>query len=173
MKAARLAWLEGQRDLDPDKLVFLDETATHTKMARRYGRAPRGERCRIAVPFGHWKTITVTAGLRASGLTATALLDGPRTGARFQTEVENTWGPHLKRGDRVVLDNLPTHKVAGIRERIEAAGARLLYLPAYAPDFQPDRASLRQAQGHSTRRSRAHRYRPLERHQTNLPALHT
>ena len=135
MKAARLAWFERQLDLDPDRLVFLDETATNTKMARRYGRAPRGERCRVAVPFGHWKTITVTAGLRANGLMATALFDGPMTGARFRGYVEETLVPALKRGDTVVLDNLPAHKVGGIRERIEAAGARLLYLPAYSPDF--------------------------------------
>ena len=137
MKAARLAWFEGQPDLDPDSLVFLDETATNTKMARRYGWAPRGERCRVAVPFGHWKTITVTAGLRASGLTATALFDGPMTGARFRSYVEEILIPTLKHGDTVVLDNLPAHKVSGIRERIEAAGARLLYLPAYSPDLNP------------------------------------
>lgn len=137
MKAARLAWFENQLDLDPNRLVFLDETATNTKMVRRYGRAPRGERCRVAVPFGHWKTITVTAGLRASGLTATALFDGPMTGARFRSYVEETLVPTLKHGDTVVLDNLPAHKVSGIREPIEAAGARLLYLPAYSPDFNP------------------------------------
>ena len=137
MKAPRLAWFEGQPDLDPDRLVFLDETATNTKMARRYGWAPRGERCRVAVPFGHWKTITVTAGLRASGLTATALFDGPMTGDRFRRYVEETLVPALKHGDTVVLDNLPAHKVSGIRERIEATGAQLLYLPAYSPDFNP------------------------------------
>ena len=140
MKAARLAWFEGQLALDPDRLVFLDETATTTKMVRRYGRAPRGERCRMAVPFGHGKTITVTAGLRASGLTATALFDGPMTGARFRSYVEETLVPTLKRGDTVVLDNLPAHKVSGLRERIEAAGARLLDLPAYAPEPK-DRAA--------------------------------
>ena len=62
MKAAREAWFEGQLDLDPDRLVFIDETAATTAMARRYGRAPRGERCRMSVPQGHWKTTTVTAG---------------------------------------------------------------------------------------------------------------
>ena len=137
MKAARLSWFERQLDLDPDRLVFLDETATNTKMVRRYGRAPRGERFRVAVPFGHWKTITVTAGLRTSGLTATALFDGPMTGARFRGYLEETLIPTLKTGDTVVLDNLPAHKVSGIRERIEAAGARLLYLPAYSPDSNP------------------------------------
>lgn len=115
--------------------MFLDETATNTKMARRYGRAPRGERCRVAVPFGDWKTITVTAGLRTSGLMATALFDGPMTGARFRDYVEQNLVPALRPSDTVVLDNLPAHKVSGIRERIEAAGARLFYLLAYSPDF--------------------------------------
>ena len=78
MKAARLSWFAGQLDLDPDRLVFLDETATTTTMARRSGRAPRGERCRMAVPFGHWKTITVKAGRRASGVTNVPL--GNRAG---------------------------------------------------------------------------------------------
>lgn len=139
MKAARLAWFAGQLDLDPDRLVFLDETATNTKMARRYGWAPCGKRCRVAVPFGDWKTITVTvtAGLRASGLMATALFDGPMTGARFRRYVDETLVSILKYGDTVVLDNLPAHKVSGIRERIKAAGARLLYLPAYSPGLNP------------------------------------
>lgn len=129
MKAARPSWFERQLDLDPDSLVFLDETATNTKMARRYGRAARGERCWVAVPFGHWKTTTVTAGLRTSGLMATALFDGPMTGARFRDYVEQTLVPALRPGDTVALDNLPAHKVSGIRERIEPVGARLLYLP--------------------------------------------
>jgi hypothetical protein len=115
VKAARLSWFGRQRDLDPDKLVFLNETATNTKMVRRYGRAPRGERCRIAVPFGHWKTITVTAGLRTSGLMATALFDGPMTGARFRGYVEETLVPALRPGDTVVLDNLPAPCSSGRR----------------------------------------------------------
>lgn len=107
MKAVRLSWFEGQLDLVPDRRVFLDETATTTMVARRYGRAPRGERCRVAVPFGYWKTITVTAGLCASGLTATALFDGPMIGARFRGYVEETLAPALKRGDTVMLDDHP------------------------------------------------------------------
>lgn len=137
MKAAREAWFEGQPDLDPDRLVFIDETAATTAMARRYGRAPRGERCRMSVPQGHWKTTTVTAGLRASGITAPWLLDGAMNGSAFRTYVEAVLVPDLKPGDTVVLDNLPAHKVGGIRERIEAAGARVLYLPPYSPDFNP------------------------------------
>lgn len=137
MRAAREDWFAGQLDLDPERLVFLDETAATTSMARRYGWAPRGERCRIAVPAGHWKTTTVIAGLRTTGLSATALLDGPMTGERFGAYVTQTLVPTLRRGDTVILDNLGAHKVAGIREAIEAIGARLLYLPPYSPDFNP------------------------------------
>ena len=113
--------------------MFIDETAATTALARRYGRAPRGERCRMSVPQSHWKTTTVTAGLRASGITAPWLLDGAMNGQAFRTHVEAV--PDLRPGDTVVLDNLPAHKVSGIRERIETAGARLLYLPPYCPDF--------------------------------------
>jgi transposase len=117
--------------------VFLDETAATTSMARRYGWAPRGARCRIAVPAGHWKTTTVIAGLRTSGPSAIALLDGPVTGERFRAYVTQTLVPTLRRGDTVILDNLGAHKVAGVREAIAAVGARLLYLPAYSPEFNP------------------------------------
>ena len=84
MSAAREAWFEGQLELDPETLVFIDETAATTKMARRYGRARRGERCRAAVPHGHWKTTTVTLGLRLDGLIAPLILDGPMTGEAFR-----------------------------------------------------------------------------------------
>ena len=137
MKAARQDWFEDQLDLDPDHLVFLDETAANTKMARRYGRAPRGQRCRMAVPHGHYKTTTVTAALRTSGLTAMALFDGATNGERFRAYITDTLVPVLKRGDTGILDNLPSHKVAGVREAIAAVGARLLYLPPYSPDFNP------------------------------------
>ena len=134
MRAAREGWFEGQLDLDPDALVFIDETAATTAMARRYGRAPRGKRCRMVVPQSHWKTTTITAGLRASGVTAPWLLDGAMNGQAFRTYVESVLSPALRPGDTVVLDNLPAHKVSGIRERIEAAGARLLPLPPYSPE---------------------------------------
>ncbi|GJE23606.1 IS630 family transposase ISMex21 [Methylobacterium mesophilicum] len=137
MRAAREAWFEGQLDLDPDAVVFIDETATATNIARTYRRAPRGERCRLLVPQGHYKTITVTAALRTNGLVATTLFDGATNGARFRAYVTDTLVPVLKPGDNVILDNLQSHKVVGVREAIEAAGARLLYLPAYSPDFNP------------------------------------
>lgn len=137
MKAAREVWFEEQLDLDPERLVFIDETAATTKMARLRGRAPKGERCRAAVPHGHWKTTTFTAGLRVNGLSAPMVIDGPMDGDVFRAYVERVLVPELVPGDVVVMDNLPAHKVRGVREAIEAAGATLLYLPAYSPDFNP------------------------------------
>lgn len=137
MKAARRAWFEAQIDLDPDKLVFIDETGATTKMARLRGRAPRGVRCRASVPHGHWKTTTFTAGLRLGGLAAPMIHDGPMNGAAFRAYVNQVLVPELAPGDIVVMDNLPAHKVTGVREAIEAAGADLLYLPPYSPDFNP------------------------------------
>jgi transposase len=134
---ARENWFDGQLDLDPERVVFLDETAAATNMARRHGRSPRGERCPIAVPHGHYKTTTVTAALRASGPFAVELMDGATNGTRFRAYVADVLVPALRPGDTVVMDNLSAHKVTGIRQIIEAAGARLLYLPAYSPDFNP------------------------------------
>jgi transposase len=133
----RWEWFEGQLDLDPDRLVFIDETWASTNMARRYGRAPRGERLRAAIPHGHWKTTTVVAGLRNSGMVAPMVLDGPVNGELFQAYVEQVLVPDLRPGDIVVMDNLGSHKGAGVRSAIEAAGASLAYLPAYSPDFNP------------------------------------
>ena len=106
-------------------------------MARLRGRAPRGERCRAAIPHGHWKTITFTAGLRLDGLVAPWLLDGPMDGEAFLVYVRRVLAPTLTPGDIVVMDNLPAHKMAGVRAAIEAAGAELHYLPPYSPDFNP------------------------------------
>ncbi len=106
-------------------------------MARRYGRAPKGERCRAAIPHGHWKTTTFVAGLRLSGMTVPCVLDGPMTGAAFLAYVEQMVAPTLKPGDIVIMDNLPAHKAGSVRAAIEAVGATLLYLPPYSPDFNP------------------------------------
>lgn len=137
MKEAREVWFDGRRDLDPERLIFIDETAATTKMARRYGRAPRGERCRVAVPHGHWTTTTFTAGLRLSGLTAPMIIDGATDGDAFRAYVEKILVAELNPGDVVVMDNLPAHRIGGIREAIEATGASLLYLPPYSPDVNP------------------------------------
>ena len=118
-------------------MIFIDETGLNTKMARLRGRSPRGERCRAAVPHGHWKTTTFTAGLRLSGMAAPMVLDGPMDGAAFLAYVRRVLVPELSPGDIVVMDNLPAHKVSGVREAIEAVGAELRYLPPYSPDFNP------------------------------------
>ena len=133
---AREAWFEGQLDLDPSKLVFLDETAVSTNMARRFGWAPRGERCRMSVPFG-WKTKTLVAALRWDRIDAPMTIDGALDGASFLAYVEQILAPTLAAGEMVLRDNVRTHKVAGVRAAIEAKGAKILYLPPYSPDFNP------------------------------------
>ena len=133
----RHVWAEIQPELDPERLVFIDETGASTKMARLYGRAPRGQRCRAPVPHGHWKTTTFTGALRRGGMTAPMVLDGPMNAAAFQAYVEQVLVPTLCPGDIVIMDNLPAHKPAGVRRAIEATGALLLYLPPYSPDFNP------------------------------------
>jgi transposase len=117
--------------------VFIDETGASTKMTRLRGRAPRGQRCRAAVPHGHWKTTTFVGALRLHGLTAPMVLDGPMNGPAFLAYVEQVLTPTLRKGDIVVMDNLPAHKVAGVRTAIETAGACLRLLPPYSPDFNP------------------------------------
>jgi transposase len=130
-------WFEGQLDLDPERLVFIDETWASTNMARRHGRAPRGQRLRMSVPHGHWKTTTFVGALRLTGMIAPMVLDGPINGRAFQAYVDQVLVLELKPGDVVVMDNLGSHKGAGVRAAIEAAGASLLYLPPYSPDFNP------------------------------------
>jgi transposase len=117
--------------------VFIDETWASTKMARTHGQAPRGERLRSPIPHGHWKTTTFVAALRTSGMVAPMVLDGPINGVAFQAYVDQVLVPDLEPGDIVVMDNLGSHKGAGVRTAIEAAGASLLYLPPYSPDFNP------------------------------------
>ena len=135
--AAREAWFEGQLDLDPLKLVFIDETAISTNMARRFGWAPQGERCRASVPFGHWKTKTLIAALRFDCIDAPMTIDGALDGAAFLAYVEQVLAPTLSAGEVVAMDNVRMHKVAGVREAIEARGASVLHIPPYSPDFNP------------------------------------
>jgi len=117
--------------------VFIDETWASTNMARRGGRAPRGERLRAGIPYGHWKTTTFLAGLRITGMMAPMVLDGPINRLAFQAYVEQVLVPELSPGDIVVMDNLSSHKGPAVCQAIAAAGARLLYLPPYSPDFNP------------------------------------
>ena len=120
-----------------ERLVFLDETWARTNMARRYGRAPRGERVVAAIPHGHWKTTTFIAALRHDRITAPCVFDGPINGASFLAWVQQALVPTLSAGDIVIMDNLSSHKVAGVHEAIEAVGATPLYLPPYSPDLNP------------------------------------
>ncbi|MFD1726849.1 IS630 family transposase [Rhizobium viscosum] len=133
----RRVWFDGQLDLDPEKLIFIDETGLSTKMARLRGRALRGERCRAGVPHGHWKTTTFTGALRLSGMTAPFVYDGAMNGNVFLAYVEQVLVPTLEIEDVVIMDNLPAHKTAGVRDAIERAGAKLMFLPPYSPDFNP------------------------------------
>jgi transposase len=135
--AARLVWKNLQPWLDPRRLVFIDETGTATNMARRRGRCRRGSRLIGRVPHGHWKTTTFVAGLRVDGVTAPFVIDRAMNGQIFRVYVERCLAPTLSPGDIVIMDNLPAHKVAGVRDTIAAAGATLLYLPPYSPDFNP------------------------------------
>ena len=137
MRAAREAWFDGQLELEPKRLIFLDECGTNTKMARLYGRSRRGERCRAAIPHGHWKTTTLVAGLSNDGIIAPMIMDGAMDGEMFQAYVRTLLAPCLLPGDIVIMDNLPAHKVEGVRKAIEETGAYLVYLPPYSPDFNP------------------------------------
>ena len=133
----RRSWFEAQPDLDPARLVFIDETWTATNMARTHGRCVRGERLRMAVPHGHRKTTTLVAGLRLDGMVAPMVLDGPINGDWFEAYVAQVLLPTLRSGDTVVMDNLSSHKRASIKAMIEASGAMLRFLPPYSPDFNP------------------------------------
>jgi transposase len=134
---ARRKWIREQGLLDPAKLVFIDETSVNTSMVRLYGRAPCGVRLVDHVPFGHWETMTFVSALRHDGMVAPMLIEGPMNGELFLAYVEQCLAPTLKPDDIVVVDNVATHKVAGVVEAIEAAGATLRYLPPYSPDLNP------------------------------------
>lgn len=113
--------------------MFIDETWTATNMTRSHGRCRRGERLRMGYPHGHRKTTTLVAGLRMTGMVAPMVLDGPINGEWFEAYVQQVLVPDLRRGDAVIMDNLSSHKRASVREAIEAAGARLMFLPPYDP----------------------------------------
>src|SRR5262245_35567507 len=134
---ARRRWMREQGMFDPARLVFIDETCTNTAMVRLRGRAPRGERLVGYAPHGQWKTITFVGGLRQRGMTAPFVLEGAINGPMFLAYVKQCLVPTLRPGEIVLMGRLPAHKVAGIAEAIEAAGATLIYLPKYSPDLNP------------------------------------
>ncbi len=133
----RQRWRSWQAGLDPQRLVFIDETWIKTNMAPLRGWGPKGKRLRSFAPHGHWRTLTFLGALRCDRLTAPCVFDGPINGECFRAYVEQQLVPVLKPGDIVVMDNLGSHKAAAVRRMIRAAGARLWYLPPYSPDLNP------------------------------------
>lgn len=128
-----------RRFVAPDRFVFLDESGAKTNMTRRYGRAPVGERCNFFNAHGHWRTTTMISAIRRGEVVveATQLIDGPMNAATFLAYVEACLVPALRPGEIVVMDNLGSHKVAGVVEAIERAGASVWWLPPYSPDLNP------------------------------------
>jgi transposase len=137
VKEKRRVGRERMPGLDPKKLVFIDETGANTKMTRRYGHAPVGQRVVGRVPYGHWKTTTFVAALRSEGLVAPMVIDGAMNGDPFVAYTRQVLAPTLVAGDIVVMDNLASHKRAAAVRAIEEAGCTVAYLPPYSPDYNP------------------------------------
>ena len=133
----REQWAERQDQIDPERLVFIDETSTKTNMEPLRGWSPLGARLVAKVPRSHWKTSTFIAALRCDRIEAPWLLDGPVNAAAFKTYVEKVLAPTLRPGDLVIMDNLSSHKGKAIRQAIRKAGAKLFFLPKYSPDLNP------------------------------------
>jgi transposase len=123
--------------LDPGRLIYVDESAATTAMARRYARAAPGERAVGAVPHGHWSVTTMVAAVGLTGVVAALTYPGATDAEAFATFAEQVLGPRLRSGDVVVLDNLAAHKGERVRQAVEARGAVLLFLPPYSPDLNP------------------------------------
>lgn len=137
MAEKRARWHEELAAEPTAHLLFVDESGANTKMTRRRGRALGGQRLWARIPHGHYQTSTMISGVRLEGPCAPWLFEGPMNGELFLAWVRQGLAPALRPGDVVILDNLATHKIRGVREALEAAGARLLYLPPYSPDFNP------------------------------------
>jgi transposase len=133
----RAQWKKHQDQIDPERLVFIDETWTKTNMATLRGWAPRGTRLIAKVPHGHWKTTTFLAALRCNRIEAPWVLDGPIDAESFAVYVERVLLPTLKPGDIVIMDNLGSHKGQAVRALIRSVGAKLFFLPKYSPDLNP------------------------------------
>ena len=133
----RRQWQHHQDKIDPKRLVFIDESWVKTNMTRTHGWCPRGQRLIAKVPYGHWKTLTFVAALRCDGIVAPCVLRQPVNAVSFLAWVTQFLVPTLRPGDVVIMDNLSSHKRQTIRAAIRAAGALLLFLPAYSPDLNP------------------------------------
>ena len=130
-------WAAEQFSIDPDRVVFVDETWAKTNMTRSYGRSPRGARLVARVPYGRWETTTFLGAMRSTGFVAPLCVEGAINGRVFLAWVQQQLAPSLRAGDVVVMDNLSSHKTPGIKTAIEARGAQVRYLPPYSPDLNP------------------------------------
>jgi len=156
VRAARSRWKKRQDWLKRNlhllgRIVFIDETGLNTKMARLCGRSAKGQRLIASIPHGHWKTMTFIAGLGHDGMTAPWILDGPMDGPAFVTYIKTQLAPTLQKGDVVVMDNLPAHKVAAAQAAIKERGAWLLFLPPYSPDLNPIELAFSKLKAHMKR----------------------
>jgi transposase len=143
-----MLWRRQQPDWDVRHLVFLDETGLNTKMARHYGRCPRGERCASAVPHGHWQSSTFLAALRHESIEAPFLVEGAVDAAIFTVYLEQVLGPQLREGDTLILDNLSTHKIASVTRLLSVRGVGVRYLPPYSPDLNPIEMAFAKLKAH-------------------------
>ena len=160
----RERWKARQASIDPGRLVFIDETWIKTNMTPLRGWGPKGRRLVAKAPHGHWKTMTFIAALRCDRVDAPLVIDGPINGESFFAYVEQVLVPTLKQGDIVVLDNLGSHRGAGVRPMIRAAGARMLFLPPYSPDLNPIEqvfAKLKHRMRHAAQRTVENTWRRL------------
>lgn len=137
LQQRRVAYAREVVGIDLSKFKFLDEAGSNLAMTRLYGRAAKGERVVDSVPQNYGENITMLAALTVSGIVAPMTINGAVDGAVFKEYIKQILAPVLKAGDCVVMDNLPAHKVKGIKELIEATGAQLIYLPPYSPDLNP------------------------------------
>lgn len=136
-EVARARWVEQMSGVDVRRLVFVDESGTHTSLARLYARARRGQRAHVRVPRNHGTNTTLVAALTWQGIQAPWTIEGALDTAAFELYVREVLAPTLQPGQIVILDNLSVHKSPAIREAIEARGCQLVFLPAYSPDLTP------------------------------------
>jgi transposase len=133
----REVFVERLRTIASERLIYLDESGVSTQMTRRYARAPGGQRVGESTPEGNWKILTILGAMSLDGMLATMTIEAATDGEIFLTYLDQVLCPKLKPGDVVVMDNLSSHKVTGVAERIAKAGAEVLYLPPYSPDLNP------------------------------------
>jgi transposase len=130
-------WRDFQTEVEPCRLIFLDESGVKTNMTRLYGRAVNGNRCHDKAPSGCWETMTMLSSIRLDGESESILFEGAVDRAMFEAYVKEFLGPILRPGDIVVVDNLASHKSQAVREFLESRSVSYLFLPAYSPDLNP------------------------------------